>query len=167
MATDAQGEAAEGFSLTRLRAALRESFAQHGAVYIVIFLVLLHFTIYNGCIEPARKARLGAEARQNLHLLQLALERFSVDSPGASYPESTSLLIQQGYLSELPNNPFTGAPMQEYHPGEIPPPGDFVYAPVRDEQGDVVGYELAIGSQRAAELAQRYADSDEGAAGQP
>ena len=51
-------------------------------------------------------------SKQNLHAVQLALERFAVDSPGANYPVRIEQIIEDGYMPQLPLNPFTMQPMR-------------------------------------------------------
>lgn len=78
------------------------------------------------------------KSKQNLHAVQLALERFSVDSPGGVYPADPNVLIETGYLEDMPRNPFTGEPMRwvmlDVLDREAPMPagldhGDFGYYP--------------------------------------
>lgn len=82
-----------------------------------------------------------AQVKQNLHTVQLALERFAVDSPDNSYPLSLQELQVEGYMREFPSNPFAGRPMRgavyvwrsdltrEENEARIPrqAKGDFVY----------------------------------------
>lgn len=99
-----------------------------------------------------------AAAKQNLHAIQLGLERFAVDSPNATYPLRVEELLSAGYLSALPPNPFTGQPMQPVQVdvrgyngrGWLQVPGahrgDFVYYPRFDETGtgEPIAYTLFL-----------------------
>jgi hypothetical protein len=112
------------------------------------------FGVHGCIIEPYRWAQKGAEAKQNLHAVQLALERFAVDSEDAGYPVTTAALRTSGYLPKFPRNPYTGEEMREY-PVDIErlPPGDFVYYPRTDSPGQPpTGYTLAIGEQGLSAL---------------
>src|SRR4051812_43850129 len=53
-----------------------------------------------------------AQVKQNLHAIQLAVERYSVDDPESSYPRDIRDVIRRGYLPQFPLNPFTGLPMR-------------------------------------------------------
>lgn len=65
-----------------------------------------------------------AECKQNLHAIQLALERYAVDSGGGFYPPTLSVLRDEAYLPVLPRNPYgKGPPMPEVPPGEHAPGG--------------------------------------------
>ena len=120
-------------------------------------LFLLWLVLFNW-IPRARYANKAAQAKQNLHAIQLALERFAVDSEDSRYPSHPDELLQKGYLSEWPINPFTG---QAMHPlqadlhaydgqGWLNIPnakhGDFVYYPRYAEGGfgKPVGYTLFL-----------------------
>jgi hypothetical protein len=103
-------------------------------------------------VQPYRMASRAAECKQNLHAIQLAVERFAVDSEDGAYPLTVSSLKGTDYLPNFPSNPFTGQPMQEYSidAAEIPP-GDFVYyprwaMPEGSSPNMVMGYTLALGN---------------------
>jgi hypothetical protein len=53
-----------------------------------------------------------AQVKENLHAIQLAVERYSVDDPNSSYPRDIREIIRRGYLEQFPINPFTGLPMR-------------------------------------------------------
>jgi len=148
-------------ALAALRRFLRERFEHNGPLFVAGLLLLLHLLLYHGCLMPLREARLRAAAKTSLHELQMMVERYAVDTEG-SYPQSTSLLIQKGYLEALPTNPYSHRPMEEYRLGEIPPPGDFVYATVRDEDGNIEQYYLAMGRESAQHLNAHLQDGDSG-----
>jgi hypothetical protein len=102
--------------------------------------LLLGLFIYSAVREAGYRAKC-AEVKQNLHAIQLAVERFAVDDPGSFYPSRIEDVIARGYLAEFPVNPFTGLPMRcievpQVAPSdfeqlrEAPPgaaPGDFFY----------------------------------------
>lgn len=126
------------------------------------FAWVIIFVQVPSCVYHARMS----ECRQNLHAVQLAMERFSVDAPGSIYPADLDMLIDQGYLDEMPHNPFTGEPMRWVLLAELdleaPPPaglnhGDFAYYPRLEKQymtepldltllnkTDVCGYTLVL-----------------------
>ena len=112
-----------------------------------------------------RKAYL-SQSKQNLHAVQLALERWAVDSPGGNYPARLEVLAEEGYMPVMPENPFTRRPMEgrvyadwDYaaaNPHKLGP-GNFGYVPKVDyrttlsqedlaglEDGDIIGYELVL-----------------------
>jgi hypothetical protein len=93
------------------------------------------------------------KCRENLHAVQLALERFAVDSPGGVYPADLTVLIDQGYLEQMPLNPFTGEPMrwvmlrESVYEAERPPGlshGDFGYYPRLEKQYMTEPLDLSI-----------------------
>lgn len=103
-------------------------------------LVLLSVAIAIPNFVSIKEKSKEAEVKQNLHSIQLAVERFAVDHDGA-YPTTIDELQAQSYLPQLPQNPFTNQPMRNISPGEQPFQGEFTYKPaVKD--GGVVGYEL-------------------------
>ena len=93
------------------------------------------------------------QARRNMHLIQLGLERFAVDSPGSVYPASIDELLEAGYLEQMPVNPFTGQPMRCVPPDGEHGHGDFSYL-LRGHQGvapaselrpdEILGYDLVL-----------------------
>lgn len=74
-----------------------------GALAWLIFAVWVPGCQYEGKL---------ALAKQNMHKIQLGLERFAVDSAGSVYPHQIDELIQAGYLEQMPENPFSGQPMR-------------------------------------------------------
>ncbi|MBN2081809.1 hypothetical protein JW859_06310 [bacterium] len=74
-----------------------------GAAIILILASSIPRVIY---------ARDMTKCKQNLHAVQLALERFAVDSPGCVYPLRLEELSEQSYMPVMPTNPFTGQPMR-------------------------------------------------------
>jgi hypothetical protein len=73
--------------------------------------------------EPAREK----QTRENLHRLQVAMERYAVDDPFYGYPLSFETLLAKDGPAVVPTNPYTGRPMQEIKAGDPPRPGDFSY----------------------------------------
>jgi hypothetical protein len=94
------------------------------------------------------------QAKENMHLIQLGLERFAVDSPGSVYPRQIDVLLKTGYLEQMPVNPFSGRPMRCVPLEGEHERGDFSYlARSRDGEyvdaaalpaGDVTSYELVL-----------------------
>lgn len=100
------------------------------------------YLVFGQFIPQARYHALEAQAKENMHAVQIALERMAVDNPGSDYPYDINEIVRRGYLQELPLNPFAHRPMcgvsidlppRENGPllenPELPrmPPGDFVY----------------------------------------
>ncbi len=101
-----------------------------------------------------------AEVKQNLHAIQLAVERFAVDTEGV-YPNyliggapadpngtpgtiafTSDVLLREGYITSYPKNPFVRNPdvileMQLKHPSSIA--GNDPLRP-GDPEGDLLGY---------------------------
>ena len=131
-----------------------------GLLCLIAWLVI--FVQIPGCVYAEKMA----QSKANLHSVQLGLERFSVDVPGSYYPLDPGVLINEGYLDQMPTNPFTGQPMryiilsQPGHEAGIPAGlshGDFGYYPgasYRKETapldlnslkpGDIHAYELVL-----------------------
>ena len=83
-----------------------------------------------------------AEGKQNLHLIQLALERYSIDHDG-DYPDNIEQLLKSGFIDVLPDNPFAMSPMQEVlmtDPPEVKQ-GNFSYLK-NSTAGIITGYTL-------------------------
>ena len=79
----------------------------------------------SGCLASANKANVKrAESLQNLHAIQLAIERYYFDSK--TYPADLSVLQSEAYLPRLPGNPYNGAPMEQIPAGQHQP-GCFSY----------------------------------------
>jgi hypothetical protein len=91
-------------------------------------------------------------SKQNLHSLQLALERYAVDNAGY-YPLDFIELAKQGYMPQNPENAYTARrsreciPMQLIPPGIPGSPGDFTYVTKVQDVGGVqrvVAYDLYL-----------------------
>jgi hypothetical protein len=67
------------------------------------------------------------QCMQNLHEIQLGIERFAVDDPQERYPPSTAEIVRAGYLPDLPLNPFSGQAMRQLQQDEAPSRGNFYY----------------------------------------
>lgn len=96
-----------------------------------------------------------AEAKSNLHNIQLSIERYAVDHEGY-YPADINEIIKLGYIDAFPRNPlaprneagdYGRAKMKPVADGEFSP-GDFVYLPRLNAEGMVEGYELKLYGQR-------------------
>jgi len=98
------------------------------AVATAALLLLAWLVIYNAIVIPVHRANMAAEAKRNLHSVQLAVERYAVDTDG-SYPTRVTQTLEAGYLDALPTNPYTGQPMRELRLGDPPSQGDFYYLP--------------------------------------
>jgi hypothetical protein len=117
------------------RIALRLASTERGARLLFAAAVLLMLAVVlpvRACVNGIRHASKVARSEQNLHAVQLALERFAVDAEG-EYPYHVDELLAAGYLEQLPENPFTRQPMRcvETDNSAAPPPpgnpGDFTY----------------------------------------
>lgn len=88
------------------------------------FVLWLVFGVWvPGCQHAGKMAT----CKQNMHTIQLGLERFAVDDMDECYPPTIQVLIDEGYLDGLPMNAFTGQPMRVIKPGERRTRGDFSY----------------------------------------
>jgi type II secretory pathway pseudopilin PulG len=116
-----------------------------GAFQLLVLLPLLIAVPNFIAIKEKSKE---AETKQNLHSIQLAVERFAADS-GGTYPTTIDELQAGNYLQQPPQNPFTLRPMRNISPGDEPFAGEFSYEPVMKD-GKAVGYALyAYGSDKA------------------
>jgi len=129
-----------------------------------VALILLGMLIFGKWVPEGRYRANAVRSKENLHAVQIALERFAVDQPTNAYPQSIQQVIDAGYMEQLPINPFSGEPMRYYEPpaSEIPAkgyyetglpqlqgfgPGDFLYQRrYMDGQteGEVVNYTLYL-----------------------
>jgi hypothetical protein len=120
-----------------------------------VVLTLLGALIINA-VNNVRFSGRVALCKQNLHAVQLAIERFSVDSSDGNYPARLDVLQAQGYLDTMPHNPFSGAPMRyvecDSAPPAVPPGlgiGDFAYIRLGPDGGpprgsEITGYSLVL-----------------------
>lgn len=131
---------------------------------LIVVLILLPFALIalpnfvpRGCKPPS------AETKQNLHAIQLAVERYAVDHD-CYYPVSMEQVRAAGYMDSFPGNPYLMEPAwrnryeddqrQMVNLGEMAAPwqqyplfasGNFVYAPklaVIDGELRATGYAL-------------------------
>lgn len=121
-------------------------------------LVLLPFVVF-GYGSAASKASREADSigKQNLHAIQLAVERYAANDPQGSYPASLSQLQPHDYLFTasgspiIPMNPHARGckpqPVPEVPPGEYTA-GGVTYVPHFTQQGEgppqVSGYALIL-----------------------
>jgi len=113
------------------------TFVLHIFIAIAI-LAAIALPNYRLAKEKAREAELKAYT----HSLQIALERYAVDSSGL-YPESMHKLIELDYITSYPSNPFsdTRVVMKEIDFGDPDYEGNFTYVPVTIN-GRITGYYL-------------------------
>ena len=105
-------------------------------------------------LDSAQTEAAIAVVKQQLHGVQLALERWSVDDPGYFYPESINQLVvpwekSRSYLpTGFYDNPFTAAGEDETDAMCVPfgwselAPGNFSYLAQYDRKGHATGYLL-------------------------
>jgi hypothetical protein len=94
-------------------------------------LLLLAAILWNPGCRIAGRAR-AAECKQNLHTIQLALERYQIDHDEL-FPAALGELLSLGYLPCLPANPYDRqprGPMPEVPIGAYTP-GGVTYIPLR------------------------------------
>jgi hypothetical protein len=110
-----------------------------GAVVILLdyFIPVMFIAAPN--FEKIKLKAKEAETKQNLHSIQLSLERYATDNK-ALYPDSIAKLKSEGYLFTPPNT-VTGKEMREVKFGEQPSIGEFTYVPV-SVKGKTTGYYL-------------------------
>lgn len=122
-----------------------------------------------GVLDPTLEAQALELARQDVHAVQLCIERFGVDhlmpSPGRAgreshYPQHVNQLLlgsppyaQPGFYA----NPFTAGAADELNAQEAPfgwtpqAPGNFSYLQWYDEHGGVLGYMFVLWGPRDGE----------------
>ncbi len=108
-------------------------------IILLIFVIFVVSILFPGFEEARYKSRC-AEVKSNTHKIQRAVERYCTDA-GGNYPENIQVLLDIGYLSELPGNPLTGKPMQDVEFGSDNCPGNFTYL-THLVDGNVNGYYL-------------------------
>lgn len=91
------------------------------------FLSAAFLLLLSACDARADNIETSGRAKQNLHTIQLALERAGADG-GGGYPADFSYVQTEGYLPKLPANPYakSGVPMAAIPLGQHSP-GDFNY----------------------------------------
>jgi len=108
----------------------------------------------DGELDEAMTDQAISMVKQQLHSIQLGLERWSVDDPDGFYPHSINQLVSPmgEWDSYLPAgfyaNPFTAGSADELDAMCVPfgwselAPGNFSYLTHYDEQGNVTSYML-------------------------
>jgi len=80
--------------------------------------------------------------RANAHMIQLAVERFAVDTQGSYPTHLDGVLVERGWLPAWPPSPFGPGTMHPIAPDAPPVPGCFVYITggpiVADASGNVI-----------------------------
>ena len=85
--------------------------------------------------------------RANAHLIQMAVERFAVDSQGAYPTHLDGVLVERGWLPAWPPNPFAPGTMHPIAADAPPVLGCFVYVPM----GPEIAYPGGMMSHQEAE----------------
>lgn len=129
--------------------------AKRGAVVVIVIagISLLGLPVYGIVAAIAIPVMLGGtsgsvltvtetKTMENMNVMWSALERFAVDNHG-KYPEDIDILVEMGYLDEIPVNQFSGTPMIAVGKDDppIPKEGNFTYIP-RYLDEDVMGFQL-------------------------
>lgn len=137
---------------------IRNSRSSNGWVMIVGALVLGFIQLVMGIVAAisipsfmmVRDKAEEAEVKQNLHMIQLSVERYAVDHAG-DYPLDVQDVISSSYMAEFPINPFTKQPMRSIQPGAVPYEGEFSYEVVMQDARPA-GYKLtAYGSAKTGD----------------
>ena len=89
----AAGRRASGFTLVELMV----------VISIILILISVAVPLYQRSIARARETVL----RQDLFSMRQAIDNFSVDKQRA--PQSLDELVQSGYISQIPIDPFTNS----------------------------------------------------------
>jgi hypothetical protein len=100
-----------------------------------------------GVLTPELGASAEELAMQDVHEVQLALERYAVDREDSAYPQHINQLVLTKYLAAgLYANPFTAKAADALDAQEVPfgwtkrAPGNFSYLQIYNHDGLVVGY---------------------------
>lgn len=115
----------------------------------VLPLLLLGLLLSRG-LGAMQFKRKEAQCKQNLHAIQLAVERYAVDQQDSDYPADVNTLVGSSYLPQMPENPFTHLPMRvvpvDAQLEALSPPerGDFGYLPHTERDGSIAGYDLVL-----------------------
>jgi hypothetical protein len=98
------------------------------AIGWILLMMVIAITIAAGISWPDSTTVLNLYlSRDNYSQLELALERYATDQPHWGYPESIEELVTAGYLTGVPQNPWTHQPMDEVLVQDTPTPGDYCY----------------------------------------
>ena len=98
-------------------------------LYLWVLTPLLHYPI-------VLKER---QTKQNLHLVENALAAYRLANAGR-VPEDVNDLLTAGYLTQFPNNAFTGKPMHAIRFGDPDSPGNFIYITLMSEKFNYKGW---------------------------
>jgi hypothetical protein len=108
--------------------------------------------------EKEEEKDLDSTLRWRIHDIQVALERYAIQSDGL-YPEHPSILLG-GYMDSYPENPYTGEMMRPVQFGSEDYEGNFCYIPVI-EGGQVTGFTLfGFGAEGEPGRDYGYVDTD-------
>lgn len=108
---------------------------------LILPALLLILSVFNlACPTGHPEHYLQLEIKNNLHSIQIAVERYAADNEGV-YPSSIDDLGQGEYMPEFPNNPVTEEPMNEIGFGTEPFSGGYTYIPYTEDE-KVIGYYL-------------------------
>ncbi len=72
--------------------------------------------------------------KQNLHAIQLALERYEREDLARDYPVGLEALRTKALLTTFPRNPYSKQPMRQLQPADPPSAGDFCYLTLRPSE---------------------------------
>jgi hypothetical protein len=114
-------------------------------ILIVVFLALPELIGTGFWLADRHRNQVNErQTRENLHTIQLAVERYAVDSKFIEYPLQVNDELIRRYLAEgWPTNPYTGSPVSEVKAGEPGRAGDFSYLAVGQELWP--GYTTGVG----------------------
>jgi hypothetical protein len=102
-----------------------------------LLFTLWQEVVSSGIRQPLLSASdLEAQVKLNLHAIQVAIERYSVDKNG-KYPENSKELIELGYMSKFPINPFTNEPMKDIAFKDRAA-GEFMYIPMKNSETGLI-----------------------------
>jgi hypothetical protein len=120
-----------------------KAFMFSGCAGTLIALVVVGVTASSWMKAPGKAAE--AEVKANAHTFKIALERYAIDYGGGLYPDRIEMLSDDGYLTDFPDNPFTGQPMKNVPYGSHEFEGNFTYLPVKSDEKITGYYLLAYG----------------------
>jgi len=116
------------------------------ALFVLPVMLAISLPNYVRIKDKAKEA----ELKQNLHSIQLTLERYGTDY--FCYPDNIEEVISSGYIEAFPGNPFNEqAPMKPVADGKFSM-GDFVYVPgYPDDKGKIMSYTIKVWGARENE----------------
>lgn len=80
-----------------------------------------------------------------IHVIYSAIATWQSDHHHESVPDHLVDLVRQGYISQLPTNPYTGRPIREVALNGEAHPGDVTYLPVYNLAPDEYAYASSFG----------------------